>query len=33
MRTFLNLYRYYRRGGMRVVPAVKRAARALSSKY
>lgn len=33
MRTFLNLYRYYRRCGMRVVPAAKRASRALRSDY
>ncbi|AIY39684.1 hypothetical protein LT85_0524 [Collimonas arenae] len=28
MRTFVHLYRYYRRGGYRIFPAVKRASRA-----
>lgn len=30
MRTFYYLYRFYRRGGMGIVPAIRRAARTIS---
>jgi hypothetical protein len=33
MKTFVHLYRYYRRGGYHIVPAMKRASRAWSHGF